>query len=91
MALLADAGCDLQNYLRYPEHALDGRIARLRAELGRRVLLLAHHYQREEVVRFADYRGDSLRLAQRCLEHPEAEFIVFCGVHFMAESADILR
>lgn len=91
MALLADAGCDLQNYLRYPEHALDGRIAALRAELGRRVLLLAHHYQREEVVRFADYRGDSLRLAQRCLEHPEAEFIVFCGVHFMAESADILR
>lgn len=91
MPLLAAAGCDLQNYLRYPDHALDGRIAELRAQLGQRVLLLAHHYQREEVVRFADYRGDSLRLAQRCLEHPEAEYIVFCGVHFMAESADILR
>ncbi|HXE31917.1 MAG TPA: quinolinate synthase NadA [Terriglobales bacterium] len=91
MPLLAESACDLDNYLRYPDEALDGRIAELRRQLGKRVLLLAHHYQREEVVRFADYRGDSFRLAQRGLEHPEAEFIVFCGVHFMAESADILR
>src|SRR5690348_8118155 len=91
MALIADAACDLQNYLRYPDHALDGRIAELRQKLGGRVMVLAHHYQRDEVVRFADYTGDSLRLSQRGVEHPEAEFIVFCGVHFMAESADILR
>ena len=91
MALIADSACDLENYLRYPDHQLDGRIAELRRALGGRVLVLAHHYQRQEVVRFADYTGDSLRLSQRAVEHPEAEFIVFCGVHFMAESADILR
>jgi quinolinate synthase len=91
MALVADAGCDLENYLRYPDEGLDGRIAALRAELGPRVLVLAHHYQRQEVVRFADFRGDSLQLSRRGMEHPEAEFIVFCGVHFMAESADLLR
>ncbi|HVA62388.1 MAG TPA: quinolinate synthase NadA, partial [Terriglobales bacterium] len=91
MPLVAASACDLENYLRYPDHALDGRLAELRAQLGPRVLILGHHYQRDEVIRYADYRGDSLRLAQRSLEHPEAEFIVFCGVHFMAESADILR
>lgn len=89
--MLAASGCDLENYLRYPDRALDGRIAELRRELGERVLILGHHYQRDEVIRFADYQGDSLKLAQRSLEHLEAEFIVFCGVHFMAESADILR
>lgn len=91
MALLAESKCDLDNYLRYPDHELDGRIAELRATLGGRVLILGHHYQRDEVIRFADFQGDSLRLAQQCTQHPEAEFIVFCGVHFMAESADILR
>ncbi|MGH9482970.1 MAG: quinolinate synthase NadA, partial [Terriglobales bacterium] len=91
MPLVAAAGCDLENYLRYPDHALDGRLAELRAQLGTRVLILGHHYQRDEVIRFADYSGDSLRLSQRSVEHPEAEYIVFCGVHFMAESADILR
>ncbi|MGH9468649.1 MAG: quinolinate synthase NadA [Terriglobales bacterium] len=91
MPLLAESKCDLDNYLRYPDHALDGRIADLKAQLGSRVLILGHHYQRDEVIRFADHQGDSLRLAQQCTLHPEAEFIVFCGVHFMAESADILR
>jgi quinolinate synthase len=58
--------------------------------LGRRVVILGHHYQRDEVIKFADYTGDSYKLAQQVGRHPEAEFIVFCGVHFMAESADVL-
>ena len=58
--------------------------------LGDRVFVLGHHYQRDEVIAFADVTGDSFKLAQQAAAHPEAEFIVFCGVHFMAESADIL-
>ncbi len=61
-----------------------------KAALGDRVFLLGHHYQRNEVVQFADVTGDSFKLAQQAAARPEAEFIVFCGVHFMAESADIL-
>ena len=61
-----------------------------RAALGERAFVLGHHYQRDEVIAFADARGDSFRLAQQAAARPEAEFIVFCGVHFMAESADIL-
>jgi quinolinate synthase len=61
-----------------------------RAALGGRVVILGHHYQRDEVIQFADARGDSFRLAQQAAARPRAEFIVFCGVHFMAESADIL-
>ena len=61
-----------------------------RAALGERVVILGHHYQRDEVIQFADARGDSFRLAQQAAARPRAEFIVFCGVHFMAESADIL-
>ncbi|MGH9474758.1 MAG: quinolinate synthase NadA [Terriglobales bacterium] len=91
MPLVAESKCDLDNYLRYPDHALEGRIAELKTQLAGRALILGHHYQRDEVIRFADYQGDSLRLAQQCMRHPEAAFIIFCGVHFMAESADILR
>ena len=58
--------------------------------LGNRVFILGHHYQRDEVIQFADVTGDSFRLAQQAAARPDAEFIVFCGVHFMAESADIL-
>ena len=58
--------------------------------LGSRLMILGHHYQRDEVIQFADVTGDSFRLAQQAASRPEAEFIVFCGVHFMAESADIL-
>ncbi|MHB1165047.1 MAG: quinolinate synthase NadA [Candidatus Nanopelagicales bacterium] len=58
--------------------------------LGDRVFILGHHYQRDEVIAFADVTGDSFKLAQQAAAHPEAEFIVFAGVHFMAESADIL-
>ena len=59
--------------------------------LGERVVILGHHYQRESVIEFADFRGDSLKLAQLASARGDAEFIVFCGVHFMAESADVLR
>ena len=68
-------------------------VARARAAkqaLGDRVFVLGHHYQRDEVIAFADVTGDSFRLAQQAAARPEAEFIVFCGVHFMAESADVL-
>src|SRR5437867_3844116 len=66
------------------------RIVAARGALGRRVVILGHHYQRDEVIRHADFTGDSFKLAQLAASHPEAEYIVFCGVHFMAESADIL-
>ena len=61
-----------------------------RAALGERALILGHHYQRDEVIAFADITGDSFKLAQAAAEQSDAEFIFFCGVHFMAESADIL-
>ncbi|HLU45304.1 MAG TPA: quinolinate synthase NadA [Natronosporangium sp.] len=61
-----------------------------KAALGDRVFVLGHHYQRDEVIQFADVTGDSFKLAQQAAARPEAEWIVFCGVHFMAESADIL-
>jgi len=69
---------------------LDARIRAAKTTLGDRVVVLGHFYQREEVVRHADYVGDSFQLANAALEHPEAEAIVFCGVHFMAETADLL-
>lgn len=65
-------------------------IARAKERLGSRLVILGHHYQREEVIRWADYRGDSFKLCKDAAARPEAEFIIFCGVHFMAESADIL-
>jgi quinolinate synthase len=77
-------------YLGLSDEELDRRIAAARAALGRRVVILGHHYQRDEVIAFADYTGDSYKLAQHVAKHPEAEFIIFCGVHFMAESADVL-
>jgi quinolinate synthase len=66
------------------------RAARAKAILGDRLFILGHHYQRDEVIQFADVTGDSFKLAREAAARPEAEFIVFCGVHFMAESADIL-
>jgi quinolinate synthase len=61
-----------------------------KAALGERLFVLGHHYQRDEVIQFADVTGDSFKLARDAAARPEAEYIVFCGVHFMAESADIL-
>src|SRR5215207_7037514 len=66
------------------------RARRAKAALGERAFVLGHHYQRDEVIQFADVTGDSLKLARDAAGRPEAEFVVFCGVHFMAESADIL-
>jgi quinolinate synthase len=81
--------CSLENYLTLPDRSMDTRIAAARRELGSRVVILGHHYQRDEVIRFADFRGDSYKLAQEAAR-TSAEYIVFCGVHFMAESADVL-
>jgi len=74
-----------------PAAEVQERILEARRVLGDRVLVLGHHYQRDEVIRHADFTGDSFKLAQLAATRPKADFIVFCGVHFMAESADILR
>jgi len=66
------------------------RVTTARSRLGKRLVILGHHYQREEVIQFADKRGDSLGLSRFAADQHDAEFVVFCGVHFMAESADIL-
>src|ERR1700740_863175 len=83
-------GCDFDFALLVPDSSLDDRIAAAKARLGKDVVVLGHHYQRDEVVKFADFRGDSLKLSYQAAE-ADARYIVFCGVHFMAESADILR
>jgi quinolinate synthase len=70
--------------------ALVARARAAKEQLGRKVFVLGHHYQRDEVIQFADVTGDSFKLARDAAARPEAEYIVFCGVHFMAESADIL-
>lgn len=70
--------------------ALDQRIRAVKAALGQRLLILGHHYQRDEIICYADLRGDSFKLSQEAAARPEADYLVFCGVHFMAESADIL-
>jgi quinolinate synthase len=79
-----------ERYLGLSDEEMDARITAARAKLGRRLVILGHHYQRDEVIKFADYTGDSFKLAGEIAKHPDADFIVFCGVHFMAESADVL-
>ncbi|WP_278101997.1 quinolinate synthase NadA [Microbacterium proteolyticum] len=79
-----------REYREAPDDELDARIRAAKATLGDRVVVLGHFYQREEVVRHADYVGDSFQLANAAKDRPEAEAIVFCGVHFMAETADLL-
>ncbi|QBD82672.1 quinolinate synthase NadA [Ktedonosporobacter rubrisoli] len=69
---------------------LDRRITAAREVLGEKLVILGHHYQRDEIIKYADYRGDSFKLAQLAAARPQAQYIVFCGVHFMAESADVL-
>jgi quinolinate synthase len=79
-----------ERYLGLSDDEMDARIGAAKARLGRRLVILGHHYQRDEVIKFADYTGDSFKLARLVSKHPDADFIVFCGVHFMAESADVL-
>jgi quinolinate synthase len=83
-------------YLRLSDDEMDARIAAAKRALDKRLIILGHHYQRDEVIKFADFIGDSLKLARAAAASGQAgpgaaEYIVFCGVHFMAESADILR
>ena len=85
----AGSSCSLENYLALPDHSMDERIREARFKLGATTLLLGHHYQRDEVIRFADATGDSYKLSRIAAE-TDAKYIVFCGVHFMAESADVL-
>ena len=85
-----------ERYLRLSDDEMDARIAAAKAALDGRLVILGHHYQRDEVIKFADFIGDSLKLARAAAASGQAgpgaaEYIVFCGVHFMAESADILR
>ena len=83
------AACTLDNYLVLPDHTMDDRIRAAREQLGHDVVILGHHYQRDEVIRFADHTGDSYKLSQLAAA-ADGRYIVFCGVHFMAESADVL-
>jgi quinolinate synthase len=80
-----------ETYLRLSDDEMDARIVAAKRTLASRLVILGHHYQRDEVIKFADYTGDSLKLARAAATRHTAEFVVFCGVHFMAESADILR
>ncbi len=84
------ASLSIDSYLDLSEEELYARIQEAKRKLGDRVFILGHHYQRDDVICHADVTGDSFKLAQLASLRPEAEAIVFCGVHFMAESADIL-
>ena len=77
-------------FLRLSDEEMDLRISAARSALGERLVILGHHYQRDEVITFADYTGDSLKLAQYAAAQQRADYVVFCGVHFMAESANIV-
>ena len=79
----------MDNSLSPEEQAIAERITELKQQLGSRLMVLGHHYQRDSIVMHADFIGDSFMLSQKAADS-EAEFIIFCGVHFMAESADIL-
>ena len=78
------------SYMRTSPEQLEENISTARKKLGNRVVLLGHHYQRDEVIKFSDKRGDSFKLSQYAADQERAEYIIFCGVHFMAETADIL-
>ena len=77
-------------YLHYTAAELDLKIGEARSKLGSSVTILGHHYQREEVIKYADFQGDSFLLSREAATRPEADYIIFCGVHFIAETACIL-
>lgn len=77
-------------YTRLSQGELDAKIEQRRRDLGERLIILGHHYQRDDVIKYADVRGDSFKLSRLAASRRQAEYILFCGVHFMAESADIL-
>lgn len=79
-----------EKYLEMSRKDLEERVLEIKGKLGSRLFIPGHHYQKDEVIQFADATGDSLKLAQLSAANKEAEFIIFCGVHFMAETADIL-
>lgn len=79
-----------EKYKQMSREELEARVKEVKEKYGSRLFIPGHHYQKDEVIQFADATGDSLKLAQLSAENTEAEFIIFCGVHFMAETADIL-
>src|SRR6202045_3477904 len=79
-----------EGYVNATSEDLTGRIAAAKETLGSRLMILGHHYQRDEVMRWADARGDSFGLSRMAADNRGADYVVFCGVHFMAESADVL-
>src|SRR4051794_7787632 len=89
MSAVLTAARPIEDYLVMHDEEISARIEEARRELGSRVVILGHHYQRDDVIKHADLTGDSYQLSVMASQ-TDAEFIVFCGVHFMAESADIL-
>ncbi|RPI24858.1 MAG: quinolinate synthase NadA [Acidobacteria bacterium] len=79
-----------QSYFGTDRAQMESRIAAAKSRLGKRLVILGHHYQRDDVVKYADFTGDSFKLSQQAASRPDADYIIFCGVHFMAESADVL-
>ena len=79
-----------KSYLQMPSQELFARIARRKEQLGRKLVILGHHYQQDDVIQFADFIGDSFALSRQAAGLSDAQYVIFCGVHFMAESADVL-
>ncbi len=90
MNALETTGLPITDYAALPPAELFDRTAAAKRALGDRVMVLGHNYQRDEVIAHADFRGDSLLLAKLAAQHADRPYVVFCGVHFMAETADIL-